>query len=458
MNEILPGINSYQPTESDSHFMRVAIEQSRQSRPEDTKPHPKVGVVVVKDGKEVAKAHRGEFGIGDHAEYTALEKKGPDDLFSGSTVYTTLEPCTTRNHPKIPCVERIIERRVARVVIGILDPNKDIGSKGYYRLREAGIQVDLFPVTLMEQVEELNRDFIRLHRRTGHKQGVAPEFIEKNRNRDLDDWYHSLNSIYWNRNFHRDIFSLFTHQVEVIGGLSLLASQKKKPGLKPEEFITKALAWWLAVCGKAGVKSVSDMLWAKFPSVCPYCHMSPHDNNECREKKAASEGVDWQQLMRIGASKASERPKSLGQWQRMYSNIFPAQQTEDFGASFARLAEELGEMAEAVRVFPAAPGYFLSEASDVFAWLMHIQNIVESRAETVKAKLGDRLEVLMCTAYPDKCTDCGNNVCTCPPILESTIGRIAHEVPSVRGSFGEDGFFMTADKARAVFHLGRTLS
>jgi hypothetical protein len=42
--------------------------------------------------------------------------------------------------------------------------------------------------------------------------------------------------------------------VEVIGGLSLLASQKKKLGLTPENFIPKAFAWWMAICGKVGVK------------------------------------------------------------------------------------------------------------------------------------------------------------------------------------------------------------
>ena len=135
----------------------------------------------------------------------------------------------------------------------------------------------------------------------------------------------------------------------------------------------------------------------------------------------------------------------------MFSTIYPAQQTEDFGPSFARLTEELGELAEAVRVFRAEPGYFLSETADVFAWLMHIQNIVDSKAMVASAKRGEALESAFARAYPDCCTACGKRQCSCPPILPSTIGRIAHEVPLGRGSFGDEGRFMTPDVASKFF-------
>lgn len=436
-------------TEQDIEFMRLAISEARNSKSEDERVHPRVGAVVVKNGVKLATAHRGEI-LGNHAEFTALETKLGEELTSGATVYTTLEPCTTRNHPKVPCAHRLVERKVSRVVIGMVDPDQRISGKGILELRKANIEVDLFPKELMAEVEEINREFIRSKTSSASKV-IDKEFIQRHRSRPLDDWYRTLNYIYWDRNFNRDLMAIFTHLVEVTGGLSLLASSKRKIGVVPEEFIHKSIAWWLALCGKVGVKSVEDMLWAKFPNHCTYCQKNPHDPDECAEKKEKHHGPPWELLAQLGADK--ERPRSLGDWQRMFSSIYAAQQTEEFGPSFARLTEELGELAEALRIFPAAPGYFLSEASDVFAWLMHIQNIIDQKRRTPKADRGILLETAFCYAYPDRCLDCNQSKCSCPPILEGTIGRIAHEVPEGRGSFEAGGSFMTVDKARIKFNL-----
>ena len=149
--------------DDDRRFALMAIEEARKSVPEDDRPHPKVGAVIVKDGKVLSTAHRGE-NLKSHAEYIALEAKLPDDLVAGSTVYTTLEPCTTRKHPKIPCAQRLVDRKVYRVVIGMLDPNPEIRGLGDQMLSDAGIEVQLFPRGLRAQVEELNREFVRAQR------------------------------------------------------------------------------------------------------------------------------------------------------------------------------------------------------------------------------------------------------------------------------------------------------
>jgi len=144
----------------DRHFALLAIEEAKRSVAEDDRPHPKVGAVVVKDGKVLAKAHRGE-NPKSHAEYVALEDKLSNETLAGATVYTTLEPCVKRNPPKICCAERLANRRVARVLIGMLDPNPDIRGLGDQFLSEVGIEVQLFPRDLRAQVEEMNREFIR---------------------------------------------------------------------------------------------------------------------------------------------------------------------------------------------------------------------------------------------------------------------------------------------------------
>ncbi len=438
----------------EQEFMRLAITEAQKSISEDDRVHPKVGVVVVRDNEILSVSHRGEVS-GEHAEFIALERKLREQVVAGATVYTTLEPCTTRNHPKVPCAQRLIERKVARVVIGMLDPNPIISGKGQLTLREANIATELFASALMAQVEELNREFVRSHREPAFRGHVAEEFVSANQGRSLDEWYHSINGIYWNRNFYRDPMSIFTHLIEVIGGLSQLASQKKKTEIPPESFVPKVLAWWMAVCGKVGVKSVADMVWTKFPYACAYCHACPHDPDECTEKKTRRPGPDWEALARIGDKEMRNRPTSLGGWQRMFSKVYAAQQTEDFGPTFARLTEELGELAEALRVFPAVPGYFLSEAADVFAWLMHIQNLIDLKKGTPKEERGKHLEIGFCNAYPDRCLDCDATTCRCPPILEATVGRIGHEVPTGQGSFGAGGSFMTPEKALTLFQLSR---
>jgi pyrimidine deaminase RibD-like protein len=148
-------------TQFDHVCMRLAVRAARESVAEDEKLHPKVGVVVARERDILVIGHRGETGPGNHAEFGALEIKSPNEHFAGATVYTTLEPCTDRNHPKIPCAKRLIERRVGRVVIGMVDPDPRIRGNGMLLLQHAGIALGTFDRESTEELLEINRDFIR---------------------------------------------------------------------------------------------------------------------------------------------------------------------------------------------------------------------------------------------------------------------------------------------------------
>jgi pyrimidine deaminase RibD-like protein/NTP pyrophosphatase (non-canonical NTP hydrolase) len=424
----------------------LSIEEAKKSKHEDTRVHPLVGVAIVSNEEILASAHRGEIEPGNHAEFTISEKKLENDSLAGCTVFTTLEPCTTRNHPKIPCVERLIERKVGVVWIGMVDPNSKITGKGIERLREANIEVQLYPSEYKAIIEELNRDFIRANKKQFIQDSIDSETIEKLSKKTLDEWYSTINKIYWNRNYYQAESQTFSHLVEVIGGLSLLASEKKKENIKPENYMPKAIAWWLALCGKLGINSVEEMLWDKFPVVCPYCQKNPHVDRICKEIKQNSKGPDWETLKTLGKNK--NKPKTIGDWQLMFEEIYPVTSTDDYKPVFARLVEELGELAEAIRVFPAEPGYFLSEACDVFAWLMKIQNIFDNKQSN---NFGEALNKEMAVNYPEICLDCNQNVCSCPPILKSTIGRIAHEVPIPKNSTERIERFLSADQTSEKF-------
>jgi pyrimidine deaminase RibD-like protein/NTP pyrophosphatase (non-canonical NTP hydrolase) len=433
--------------------MELALAEAQKCTAEGGHARPKVGVVLVgPEGRFIASAHRGELSPGEHGEYTALERKVPSETLVGATVYATLEPCTTRNHPKVPCAQRLVERRVARVVIGMLDPNPNILGRGVLQLRAAGIAVEFFPVDLMSRIEELNRDFIRVH-----GAALAPalneELLRILREQSLDDWYVRLNRMYWNRNFQREATAVFAHIVEVMGSLTILVTKKRVKGPPVHKILAKALAWWFALCGKVGIKSVADLLWGKFPLVCPYCESEVHAPDPCNQRKRDARGPNWSRLAAFSETNGPRRPKTIAQWQRMFATIYPPSTTDDVAKTFAKLTEEIGELAEAVRVFSAAPGYFLSEAADVFAWLMKLSNLVDEEAETPTSRRGDALGNEFALAYPGRCLDCNASLCSCPPILASTIGRIAHEVPPERSSFDKSGSFMTQESAASLFGL-----
>jgi diaminohydroxyphosphoribosylaminopyrimidine deaminase/5-amino-6-(5-phosphoribosylamino)uracil reductase len=116
--------------------MRLAIEQSYQVKG-TTYPNPPVGAVILDpQGRVVGVGGTAPAG-GDHAEVVALRRAG--GLAAGGIAVVTLEPC---NHygKTPPCVNALIDARVATVVYAVTDPN-GIPGGGAGRLSAQGVQV-----------------------------------------------------------------------------------------------------------------------------------------------------------------------------------------------------------------------------------------------------------------------------------------------------------------------------
>ncbi|MBT8077232.1 MAG: bifunctional diaminohydroxyphosphoribosylaminopyrimidine deaminase/5-amino-6-(5-phosphoribosylamino)uracil reductase RibD [Gammaproteobacteria bacterium] len=100
-------------------------------------PNPRVGCVIVRDGKMVGSGWHREAGT-EHAEIHALNEAG--STAEGATVYVTLEPCAHHGRTP-PCCDALIAAGVARVVAAMEDPFKKVSGKGLKALRRAGIEV-----------------------------------------------------------------------------------------------------------------------------------------------------------------------------------------------------------------------------------------------------------------------------------------------------------------------------
>ena len=119
-----------------------------------TSPNPRVGCVLVKDGKLLAEGWHERAGE-PHAEVHALRVAGA--AAKGATAFITLEPCSHHGRTP-PCADALIAAGVTRVVIAMQDPNPQVAGQGLARLRAAGIEAEC---GLMEaSARELNIGFV----------------------------------------------------------------------------------------------------------------------------------------------------------------------------------------------------------------------------------------------------------------------------------------------------------
>jgi diaminohydroxyphosphoribosylaminopyrimidine deaminase/5-amino-6-(5-phosphoribosylamino)uracil reductase len=140
---------------ANSDFMRLALRLARRGYG-TTSPNPMVGAVLVKGGKIIGRGWHHRAGE-PHGEIEAiLDATRRGSSIRGSTLYVTLEPCSTHGRTP-PCTEAILKAGIKRVIIGATDPNPRHRGKGFEILMRDG--VDVTAGVLAEDCAELNEAF-----------------------------------------------------------------------------------------------------------------------------------------------------------------------------------------------------------------------------------------------------------------------------------------------------------
>lgn len=152
--------DNFVPSSFDQQMLKRCIILAKKAEGQ-TSPNPMVGAVIVQNNEVVGEGYHPGAGH-PHAEIFAL--KEAQDRAKGATLYVSLEPCNHYGRTP-PCTEAVIEAGIAKVVIGMVDPDPRVCGSGIKRLQEKGIEV---VIGVQEQdCRRLNEGFI--HRVLYHK-------------------------------------------------------------------------------------------------------------------------------------------------------------------------------------------------------------------------------------------------------------------------------------------------
>ncbi|GLY02468.1 MULTISPECIES: deaminase [Actinoplanes] len=115
-----------------------------------------VGAIVVGgDGIVLATGYTGETDPHEHAEEAALAKLPAGLDLSAATIYSSLEPCTTRLSRPVPCAGLILAAGIGRVVLAWREPLLFADCDGVETLRRGGVEVVELP-DLAQHVRDIN--------------------------------------------------------------------------------------------------------------------------------------------------------------------------------------------------------------------------------------------------------------------------------------------------------------
>lgn len=155
-----------------------------------------------------------------------------------------------------------------------------------------------------------------------------------------------------------------------------------------------AFSWVFAISNRLHIE-VEDVVIRRFPYVCSYCGSCPCRCKKNKTTKRANLEV-----------KNSLKPRNISQFQKMFSEIYPSE-SRTIEHSAIHLAEELGELSEAIQI------YFAEHKNSQFA------RIEEEIADYISCFFGVANSTKLNVAeevvknYSNNCHACHRAPCQC---------------------------------------------
>jgi len=140
-------------TVKDYQFMLHAIRLAKYGK-YTCNPNPLVGCVITRNDSVIAEGWHKTAGE-PHAEINALNAC---DSAINATMYVTLEPCSYQGKTP-PCIDALINAKIKKVFISMVDPNPKVSGLGIEQLKKSGIEIK--QGLLEMEAKKLNIGFIK---------------------------------------------------------------------------------------------------------------------------------------------------------------------------------------------------------------------------------------------------------------------------------------------------------
>lgn len=251
------------------------------------------------------------------------------------------------------------------------------------------------------------------------EQGLRPASVR--------DWQEMFHELYLEPNSWLAVGEIWNRVTEEAGQLAESLRKAELQDLRDGDVLADPLAWLFALANRLGA-DLTEVTWAKFPGICPYCVVEEVGLSRLAKKNVYATRGGWPVLRECRCPTSNEhtyeevdpiiepfrrrrdlQPRSLDEWQSMFKGLYGSRHriigTVDTLAF--HFVEELGEVAREIRLrdYHACR----REMADVFSWIL-------SLATKAGVTIGDfSVDETLWRVYPGVCKRCSDNPCTCRP-------------------------------------------